>query len=142
MRIGWREKDRRGNRDILSEREFLIQILETCAQFPDLHNPSDNNGNCYYTANENTSGSLVNKHCLIGQWWVNQGFPESELPTGNVPANRFLAEHGFPQNICSLARLVQEMADRRPVIHSTTIIPPPWRDVAVRIKNVFAVELK
>ncbi len=151
LKIGWKQKDKTESRSILSEQEFLLQILETCAQFPDLHNPVDQNGNCYYSANEITmKGALVNEHCLIGQWWINQGNPKSELPEGKIAANMFLSiaadmflsDHDYPQNICSLARLVQDMADRRPMTYSTSVVPPPWRDVAVRIKNTFAVELR
>lgn len=137
------QEDRTESQDILSEQEFLLQILETCAQFPDLHNPVDQNGNCYYSANEITmKGALVNEHCLIGQWWINQGNPKSGLPEGNIAADMFLSDHDYPQNICFLARLVQYMADRRPFTYSTSVNPPPWRDVAVSIKNTFAAELR
>ena len=143
MKIGWKQKDKTESRSILSEQEFLLQILETCGQFPDLHNPVDQDGNCYYSANEITmKGALVNDHCLIGQWWINQGFPKSELPESNVAADKFLLDHDYPQNICSLARMIQDMADRRVGMYSTSVKPPPWRDVAVRIKNTFAVELR
>lgn len=143
MRIGWKQKDKTESQDILSEQEFLTQILETCGQFPDLHNPVDQDGNCYYSANEVTmKGALVNDHCLIGQWWINQGHPKSELPEGNIAADMFLSDHDYPQNICSLARMIQDMADRRVGMYSTSIKPPPWRDVAVRIKNTFTAELR
>lgn len=125
----------------LSDKEFLVQILNVCSKYPDVHNPVDQNANCYYTANSETiRGAHTNQHCLIGQWWVDYGHDVDLLPADICPADKFLESY-YPDRICALARLIQDMADRRPVIVGGSNLPPLWRDVAVRIKNSFRSEL-
>lgn len=125
----------------LSDKEFLEQILNLCAKYPDVHNPADEYGNCYYTSNSDTVRTAYsNNHCLMGQWWIEYGGHESSLlPTQITSIDVFLQPY-YPDRICGLARLVQDMADRKPVIVGSSL-PPLWRDVAVRIKNSFRSEL-